>query len=225
MILRMGLSGNMIDRKRSAAMSNRSYNKSVFINCPSGDTYKPMFHAIVFSVIICEFYPRCAEELEDSSQIRIYKINEIIDECKYGIHDLSMMELDKDTQLPRFNMPFELGLFLGSKYFGKKPNDEKNCLVLEKHSYSYQKCISDISGQDAKCHYGKQKVLVDIIRNWLANNSRRKSLLGGEGLYDKYKTFRKWLSRQCRDDGLSVKKLAYMDYVDLAYKWIEKYRQ
>lgn len=205
-------------------MSNRSYNKSVFINCPSDPAYKPMFHAMVFSVILCDFNPRCAEELEDSSQIRITKINEIIDECKYSIHDLSMMELDGSTQLPRFNMPFELGIFLGAKYFGNKQNNEKICVILEKNRYSYQKCISDISGQDVKCHQGKPKVLVNIIRVWLANNSRRRSILVGEGLYDKYKTFRKWLPRQCKEKGLSIQMLPFVSYAELVCKWIEEYQ-
>ena len=42
------------------------------------------------------------------------KICQLILESPYGIHDLSRIELDPSTQLPRFNMALELGLFLGA---------------------------------------------------------------------------------------------------------------
>ena len=52
-------------------------------------------------------------ELDDGGQTRIDKIFALIEQCRYGIHDLSPTELDAVNNLPRFNMPLELGLFLG----------------------------------------------------------------------------------------------------------------
>lgn len=57
-------------------------------------------------------------ETEDSGEERIRKIKRIIRECRYGIHDISRVELDAVHQLPRFNMPLELGLFLGAQEYG-----------------------------------------------------------------------------------------------------------
>jgi len=57
--------------------------------------------------------PRCALEVQDSSENRLKKILRIIGECQFAIHDISRTDLDKKHQLPRFNMPFELGLFMG----------------------------------------------------------------------------------------------------------------
>ncbi len=37
---------------------------------------------------------------------------ELIEQCRYGIHDISAVAIDSNTGLPRFNMPLELGLFL-----------------------------------------------------------------------------------------------------------------
>jgi transcription initiation factor TFIIIB Brf1 subunit/transcription initiation factor TFIIB len=56
-------------------------------------------------------------EVSDASQVRIEKIAGIIAACKFGIHDISRTELDPTTHLPRFNMPLELGLFLGREAF------------------------------------------------------------------------------------------------------------
>ena len=73
---------------------------------------------MVFTVHDCGFIARCALEEEDASQVRIDKIYNIIAECRYGIHDISRTELDENSGLPRFNMPLELGIFLGAKKFG-----------------------------------------------------------------------------------------------------------
>ena len=90
------------------------------------DTNCPNFsNAIVFAIHDCSFVARSAQETEDGSQVRIDKIYRIIAECRYGIHDLSRTELDEDTRLPRFNMPLELGVFLGAKRYGEKNQQKK----------------------------------------------------------------------------------------------------
>jgi hypothetical protein len=49
----------------------------------------------------------------------------MIRECRYGIHDLSRIELN-EAQYPRFNMPFELGIFFGARYIGTGEQKKKN---------------------------------------------------------------------------------------------------
>lgn len=83
-------------------------NFNVFINCPFDEEYKPIFYSIVFAVFDCGFNPRCALEVIDAAQVRIDKINNIIEECTFGFHDISRTELDNEFNLPRFNMPLEL---------------------------------------------------------------------------------------------------------------------
>jgi len=85
----------------------------VFINCPFSPDYKDYFEAIVYAVIRSGFTPRCARENDDGGEVRMDKICRIIGESQYGIHDLSKTELDPESQLPRFNMPLELGSFPG----------------------------------------------------------------------------------------------------------------
>ena len=67
---------------------------------------------MVFTVLRCGFTPRCALEVIDGGSTRISKIENLIEECPLGIHDISRTELDAANALPRFNMPLELGLFL-----------------------------------------------------------------------------------------------------------------
>jgi hypothetical protein len=64
---------------------------------------------LLFSVYACGFRPRCALEISDSSENRLSKIEAIIQQCKFGIHDISIMGIDPETKLARLNMAFELG--------------------------------------------------------------------------------------------------------------------
>src|ERR1700686_3205317 len=153
------------------ALSRRfkDYNVNVFINCPFDPAYKPLFNAIVFVTIYCGFRARCALEIDDGSQVRIDKIFAVIEECRFGIHDLSRTQLDKATGLPRFNMPLELGMFLGAKRFGDALQKRKLCLILDRDTYRYQKYISDIAGQDIRAHKSSEGNAISITRDWLRN--------------------------------------------------------
>jgi hypothetical protein len=106
------------------------YARSVFVNCPFSVEYQPIFRAILFSVFACAYWPRCALEVSDSSENRLSKIQEIIRQSRFGIHDISFMNLDRRSRLPRFNMPFELGLFLAAKSFGSGRQRRKVALIL-----------------------------------------------------------------------------------------------
>src|ERR1700730_5242117 len=100
--------------------SGASTNLDVFVNCPFDSGYKQQFNALIFTIYDFGFYPRCALEAVDSGQLRFQKICQLILESPYGIHDLSRIELDPSTQLPRFNMALELGLFLGYLRMGHR---------------------------------------------------------------------------------------------------------
>ena len=69
----------------------------VFINCPFDEDYAPVFRALIFTVDACGFVPRSARELDDAGQTRVDKLYAIIEECRYGVHDLSRTELDPDA--------------------------------------------------------------------------------------------------------------------------------
>ena len=122
---------------------SKPYRDSVFINCPFDEEYVPIFRAVVFTVALCGFVPRSTLEHDDASQVRIEKIYRIIGSSALGIHDVSRTELDAENQLPRFNMPLELGVFLGAKRFGPGRRRSKRCLILDRDRYRFQKFISD----------------------------------------------------------------------------------
>ena len=71
-----------------------------------------MLQAMSFAVVACGYRVRCALEVDNGADVRVDKILRIIEESKFGIHDISRTQLDVTNQLPRFNMPLELGFFL-----------------------------------------------------------------------------------------------------------------
>src|SRR2546429_1616040 len=122
-----------------------SPSASVFINCPFDKEYQPLFDAIAFCVSACGFVPRCTLELTDAGEVRIENIYRLIAQCNHGIHDISRTEVKRQPyQLPRLNMPLELGIFLGAKRFGAH-SSQKRCLIMDRSPYRYKRFISDIA--------------------------------------------------------------------------------
>jgi hypothetical protein len=203
-------------------MSPPDYERQVFINCPFDPGYQEVFDAITFGVFDCGFRPRSAREIDDGSQVRIDKIFEIIDGCKFGIHDISRTEVDPKTKLPRFNMPLELGIFLGAKRFGKGRQREKVALILDSSAYRYQSFISDISGQDIHTHDGSARIAISAVRDWLRAASPTVTIAGGEIIAERFAAFSGELPAMCRDLRLSRDKLTFADLAWVMSEWLRK---
>lgn len=176
----------------------------------------------MFAISDLGFVARCALEDDDASRIRVDKIYDLISECKYGIHDISRVTLDHAHRLPRFNMPLELGLWLGAKRFGSKRDKQKRALVLDKLPDRYQIFCSDIAGQDATSHNNDAATLIRRIRNWLRNSPEYKqmSFPSADTMVNRYLRFYAQLPAQCRDQDLNHKSLEFNDYVTLVAGWL-----
>jgi len=196
-----------------------AYLNDVFINCPFDDAYAATFEALIFAVYACGFRPRSALELDDASQTRIDKLYGIIEQCRYGLHDLSRTEPDEENGLPRFNMPLELGIFLGAKRFGSDTQKQKRCLVLDIEPYRYQKFISDLAGIDIRAHGGDPRQAVTCTRDWLANVSRRK-LPSARFLLAKYDRFVVEQPAMAHGLGFHAGQMPYVDFENLLTSWL-----
>ena len=203
-------------------MRQPGYEESVFINCPFDAGYRSFFNSIVFTVFDCGYQARCAREVEDSGQVRINKIFEIIAECKLGIHDISRTGLDADSGLPRFNMPFELGLFLGASRFGDSTQRQKICLILDKEDYRYQRYISDIAGQDIRAHGEDPGRVISIVRNWLNSDSRGVVIPGGKEIRRRFRLFEDELPALCAEIPIEPGELTYNDYTSFISAWLRE---
>ena len=190
------------------------YARTVFVNCPFDDEYQVLFEAIIFSILSCGFLPRCAKESMDSDDVRINKIISIIKESKYGIHDLSRVEFSSDSQLPRFNMPLELGIFIGCQKYGGEIHKQKKYLILDKEQYRFKRFISDISGQDIRGHDNNPEAIISNVREWLAHVSKKKTP-GPNFHIGRYKMFRQELLDRCKKYEWDYDNLTFNEYTIL----------
>ncbi|MBV9495569.1 MAG: hypothetical protein JOZ54_15075 [Acidobacteria bacterium] len=197
------------------------YARSVFLNCPFDDAYLPLFHALIFAICDSGYIARSALEIEDSSEVRIEKIARIIETCRLGIHDLSRTELDAESRLPRLNMALELGMFLGAKRFGGARQQRKNCLILDRERYRYQRFISDIAGQDISAHGDSPMRTILAVRTWLGNDAAPFELFaaGGMKMAWRYETFREMLPRICARLHMSESELTFNDLKRIIARW------
>ncbi len=223
-MLSAGLLSSAFNLILALPVSARLRSSDVFINCPFDPGYRPILDAILFAVFDLGFVARCALEEEDTGEFRLSKIERIIEECRYGINDLSAVALDRTTRLPRFNMPLELGLFFGCKRFGPPAQGKKRTLVLDKDQYRYREFISDISGQDISAHGGNPERAIRAVRNWLQAASNRKGLAGGGEIIKRYRRFQDELPAICAEGRLEANRLTFIDLSTLISEWLRTNR-
>lgn len=202
-------------------MAVAGYNDNVFVNCPFDDTYKPMINAIVYTIYRCGFIPQSALGEDDGSDNRLDKIIRCIDNCRYGIHDISNIELNANG-FPRFNMPFELGIFFGAKKFGIKQQKKKSALVFERVKFTYQQYISDLNGIDTKAHGNNTDVAIRQIRNWLSTTSKRTTIPGYNLIKLHYDEFINNLPAIASLAGLDIDDMPFNDYCQIVEEAVRK---
>lgn len=205
-------------------MIARSYENSVFINCPFDRAYRPLFEAVVFAAYDCGFYPRSALEVEDSSEVRIEKVIRMIAQSRLAIHDISRTQLDRGTRLPRFNMPLELGIFIGAKAFGHDEHRRKAAIVLDTDRSRYQRYISDIAGQDVRAHDRQPELAIRHVRDFLATHCGDGVMLpGGRKIVERYLAFRRGLGVTSAAAHLRREELTFRDLTNFIVGWMAEH--
>jgi hypothetical protein len=198
------------------------FDTNVFINCPFDGIYTPLLRSIVFTVLACGFTPLSALQKRDGGEVRLDKIKRLIRSSRLGIHDISRTDADVGSGLPRFNMPFELGLDLGAKEYGKTYLCTKHTLIFDTERYRYQQFLSDIAGQDISAHHAAPSIAMGKVRDWL--NSLRTShtppLASPATLQQQYAIFLAELPLICDRVGLDEPDLDFNDFLYFAVEWI-----
>ena len=171
------------------------FEKSVFINCPLDDKYYTLLRPLLFTISYLGFHPKIAIERSDSGENRITKIEGLIKESKFSIHDLSRIRSMKKNEVSRMNMPFELGIDYGCRKYSSDNGQNKRQLILEKEPYTYKIALSDISGFDIKYHNNDPIILVRLIRDWFVETVGIKKCMGPTEIWNKYNDFMYYLTK------------------------------
>ena len=170
--------------------------KGIFINCPYDDEYKQFFEEIVFLCYYFHFEPHFASE-DISSGSRQDKIVGLIQNTKYGIHDISRVSISHISGLPRFNMPFELGMDV---MHCVETDKDKKLLVLDGKKGNYEKLLSDIKCADIEAHENKPENLFKILRTFFLQIGSYKDVKSPNYILNYYQmTFSVWLKENLRE--------------------------
>lgn len=130
----------------------------VFLNVPYDRKFENLFLACIVGISAFGFVPRATLEIR-TSQRRLEKIRNLIAQCRYSVHDLSRVELDASApRVPRFNMPFELGLAVARQMTSGRTHD---WFVCEAKDRRLLKSLSDLNGTDPYVHGG---TIVGVFR-------------------------------------------------------------
>jgi len=202
-------------------------SRSVFINCPFDSEYRPLLRAMCFTIKLCGYDPACALDFSDSSQSRFHRIVDVIVQCGMSIHDISRVELDTGSKLPRFNMPLELGADLGLRLKGPAIQRDRRILILEKDLHRYDITTSDISGQDIEAHHNSESEIIARVRDWLnAGRQDHKPLPGADAVEKDYRTYLKIVPTIIETETLdSYERLSHKDFLWTIYAAITEIRR
>jgi len=186
--------------------------RNVFLNVPFDDDYAPLFNALVFVIMACGYRVRCALEEDDSGNIRLDKLVRLIRECPRSIHDLSRIELG-DNDLPRFNMPFELGLALGAKRFGGPSRRSDRIKIMVAEPYRLPAYLSDLGGNDPSAHHSDPQQVIKIVRNHLQRTPSGGMLAGPARFSEDFDRFNDELPQIARRIGFTPEEVGgFTDY-------------
>lgn len=204
--------------------------RPVFINCPFDDAYRPLLRAACFTLLACGYRPRCALDDSDSGRVRFAAILDMISICHLSIHDISRVEIDPRSNLPRFNMALELGADLALRMRGPKTHRTRRILVLDAEPHRYDQTLSDISGMDVAVHHNHREAMIKEVRDWLNTaHAAEHPLPGAKALVHDYETFLSIapsITRKLRLDG--PEELSHVDYlhvIEQALAGLEARRQ
>lgn len=143
--------------------------KAVFLNIPYDERFLRLYIAYISGLIHLGLDPRATIEIPGGRN-RLDKIIDLIRSCRYSIHDLSRVQLDRTPPMtPRFNMPFELGLAVASAKIDSAPHD---WFVFETMHRRASKSLSDLSGTDPNIHHGTIEGVMRELCNAFVRQSR-----------------------------------------------------
>jgi hypothetical protein len=132
--------------------------------------------------------------------------------CRYSFHDLS--RIDVRGGVPRFNMPFELGLAVGRRPRQKLRHE---WFVFEARRFRLQRSLSDLNGIDPHIHHARPHQVLVELTNALVRADRQPTL---DELTEVYRFLRRGAARIREANAGLFGARAFRDLVVLARDFV-----
>ena len=145
----------------------------MFLNVPYDRDFGDLFLAYIAGLTVLGLFPRATLDISGGER-RLDHIFELIQRCRYSVHDLSRVEVDaRPPATPRFNMPFELGLAVA---WQKVEPQRHTWFVFEAKQRRIEKSLSDLGGTDVYVHHGRPAGLFSELSNAFVRPQRQPSV-------------------------------------------------
>lgn len=142
---------------------------SVFLNIPYDKSFERLYLAYIAGLSLLGLSPRATLEIPGGER-RLDRIFELIRSCRYSMHDLSRVQLDRTPPAtPRFNMPLELSLAIA---WAKLNRGAHTWFVSETQPRRALKSISDLNGTDFNIHDGTVEGVMRELGNAFVRRGR-----------------------------------------------------
>jgi hypothetical protein len=146
---------------------------SVFLNIPYDKKFTKIYLAYLSGLVALGLNPKATLAIP-GGVTRLDRIFALIRSCRYSLHDLSRVELDRNhPPTPRFNMPLELGMAVAWAKLNPKEHD---WFVFESQERRAQKSISDLNGTDCNIHEGNEEGVMRELCNAFVRRKTRVSV-------------------------------------------------
>jgi hypothetical protein len=145
--------------------------QNVFLNVPFDSGHSSLFTALVGGLTALGIEPHCVLEVPSDGQNRLERIHGLIASCGASVHDLSRVALSGPLRVPRFNMPFELGLA-----YALSRQQPHQFFVFEAREHRLQASLSDLNGHDPHIHGGTQTGVLRCILDCFGTSTGAPSL-------------------------------------------------
>ncbi len=142
----------------------------MFINLPFDLQHERLFLALIAGLVALGLNPRCVLEVPPSTD-RLRRLYSLVRACPFSIHDLSRVQLSAGPfRVPRFNMPFELGLAAAIAF---EEGVTHQWRALECVPFRLNQSLSDIDGYDHSIHSGTVEGTMDALLDIFVNAKSR----------------------------------------------------
>jgi hypothetical protein len=161
------------------------HQDSVFLNIPYDAAFERLYLAYIVGISAFRLIPHTTLEIPDTTR-RLDRIQTLLRQCRYSIHDLSRVQVSRTApRIPRFNMPFELGLAVS--WSSVNPG-RHSWFVCDSERHRVLKSISDLAGTDINIHDGRIQGVMRELCNMFVRRSVRPDVMDLMKLYRKLRS-------------------------------------
>jgi hypothetical protein len=184
----------------------------VFLNVPYDLRFKHLYIAYIVGLTELGLRPTATLAIP-GGEARLDRIFELIQTCRYSVHDLSRVEMSRTPPAtPRFNMPFELGMVVA---WTKLHPERHTYIACESVNRRVQKSLSDMAGTDFNIHNGTPRGVMRELCNAFVRQREKPTV---PGMMKRYEMVCKLIPKMMRQNGAETlyEARAFEDLVALA---------